>query len=340
VRKYFTSTDAVVPIHHPRVLVETAVEGGADRGALLRVAGILPSTMEDPDGKISYAQFSDLERAAEELTGDPGIALRWGRAMCFSHVGLAGLAAMSSSNLREAFRIAKQYYLQVTPGWELDLRVEGQRGIVRFEESIDRGDLLRFATEALASAVFSLVHQAIGRKPPVISVRFKFPRPAHVHLYEEFIGDGAFYFDEPATEAEFDASILDERLATHAPLLSQRLEEYTADAAAKGVRVSGLVGEVRRVMLEAGPRRLNPEQVARALQTSTRSLRRSLREMGTSYQQITDRILREQAEARIRDDVKVELVAEELGFTDARSFRRAFKRWTGKSPNEFRRRAR
>jgi AraC-like DNA-binding protein len=102
--------------------------------------------------------------------------------------------------------------------------------------------------------------------------------------------------------------------------------------------VEGVAAQVRRVIVERGVRRTNLEEVARALQTSPRSLRRALSQMETSYQAIADDVLRAHAEDQIRSgQTKLEHLARELGFADARSFRRAFKRWTGHNPNEFRR---
>ena len=67
-RKFFTSSDPVVPVHHPRILVELAVSLGADRSALLENVGITPSTLEQADARISYDQLGTLERNAIRLT--------------------------------------------------------------------------------------------------------------------------------------------------------------------------------------------------------------------------------------------------------------------------------
>ena len=305
---------------------------------LLTGAGIPVSTLDDPDGRISYAQFSALERLAQRLTNDPGLALRWGQATYFSHLGLAGLAAMSSVNLGDAFRIAEEHSMEILPAWRMHLRVEENRGYIELEETLDRGDLLRFSTEAVTSGLYSLVHQVLRRTPPVTRIRFKYSRPAHHALYAAYLGNAEFTFDEPVTEAEFDAAILSQRMATSAPGTSRLLERASANDA-HGPRVTGLVAQVREELAKAGMRRLSLTEVARALQTSTRSLRRGLNEMGTSYQEIAEQALRARAEKLVRTDgAKIDVVAQELGFTDARSFRRAFKRWTGQSPNDFRRR--
>jgi AraC-like DNA-binding protein len=336
-KKFFTLSDPVVPGHHPRLLVETAVAQGADRDALLENVGITAASLEHPDARISYEQFNALERNAIRLTNDPALGLRWGRAVYLSQSGLVGVAAMSNANLRAAFQVTHMYSLQLTPGWEIDLRIEDGRGFLTFRETIERGDLRAFATEALLAGYHNLTLHALGRKPPVVRARLNYPRPAHYRLYAEFMSDVPYIFDQPVTEVEFDPSVLSEPLVTADPVTARVIGQMVAAEAARSAPVDGVAAQVRKILRAEGARR-SLDEVARALQTSTRSLRRALRQMGTSYQDIADEMLRARAEERVRSGhAKVEQIAQELGFTDARSFRRAFKRWTGQSPNEFRR---
>jgi AraC-like DNA-binding protein len=337
-RKFFTASDPVVPIHHPRILVETAVALGAERAALLENVGITPATLEQADARISYEQLGTLERNAIRLTKDPSLGLRLGRANGFLNNGLVGVAAATSENLEAAFRLMKEYYLQTTPCWEFDLRAEGDRGFFTIRETIPRGDLRAFATEALLAAFHGLVKQAIGRDFAVRQVRLSYPRPEHWKLYAEYVVDCPLFFDEPVTEVEFDASILRVPIATADPVTRSVLVQYVATEAARSVPVDGAAAQVRKILLANGGRRMGLADVARALQTSARSLRRALSQMGTSYQAVAEEILRASAVERVRSGrVKVEHIARELGFTDARSFRRAFKRWTGRNPNDYRR---
>jgi AraC-like DNA-binding protein len=100
---------------------------------------------------------------------------------------------------------------------------------------------------------------------------------------------------------------------------------------------NGILEQARTLLRQVPGRYLSQEALARTLQTSTRSMRRSLKGLGTSYTQLLEEALREHAvEYLVRKGMSCEDVAAELGFSDARSFRRAFKRWTGQTPNEYR----
>src|SRR5262245_18743371 len=74
-RKFFTASAPVVPVHHPRMLVELAVSLGVDRAALLEGVGIAPAALEQADARISYEQLGALERNAIRLTNDPALGL-------------------------------------------------------------------------------------------------------------------------------------------------------------------------------------------------------------------------------------------------------------------------
>jgi AraC-like DNA-binding protein len=335
-KKYFTHDDPVLPVHHPRVLVETAVAQGAHRDELFAGTGLTPEILDEPDARISYAQLGVLEENALRLTKNPALGLEFGRNVHLSHLGLLGLAVMSSPNAGAALEVAIRYYRQLAPGWDLELRIEGERAFLTARETIARGALRGFATEALLGALYGLSNQVLARRLPIIAVRLNYPKPAH---YEKYLGviQGPIHFDQPVTETEFEAAILSEPIASSDPATAKLAEQYIATEAARGDPVGGLVAQVRRVLAQHGHGRPDPDEVARALQTSTRSLRRGLQQMGTSFQALLDEARRARAEEWIRgSNMKLQQIAEQLGFSDVRSFRRAFKRWTGRSPNTLR----
>ena len=82
------------------------------------------------------------------------------------------------------------------------------------------------------------------------------------------------------------------------------------------------------------------QDVARTLNLSERSLRRKLAESGRIFREIHDRVRAERAlELLQAGALSVAEIGVELGFSDPREFRRAFKRWTGMPPQQARRAA-
>jgi AraC-like DNA-binding protein len=100
----------------------------------------------------------------------------------------------------------------------------------------------------------------------------------------------------------------------------------------------GLLTRVRRLLLARPGDFPDLLSAAQALHTSGRSLRRHLSELGTSYQQVLDEVRKRLAlQYLTTTHLPLYEIAFLLGFSDPSNFRRAFKKWTGKSPGEYRR---
>jgi AraC-like DNA-binding protein len=334
-KKFFTPADPILPLHHPRVLVETATRQGARRESLLENTGITEDMLRSPDARVSYAQYGILIHNALELTKNSALGLDYGSNLHLSHMGMLGLAVLSSRNIGEAFAVAIKYYRSVAPGWELSQRVEGGRAIFTAREAIPRNPFRMFATEALLSAIRANGEFLYGRPIPLIEVRVQYPSPPHAERIKALYGVEIQY-DAEDTVGIFDAAILDAPLASADPLTLVMAERQCATELPLTASIDGLVAQVRRNLLTAsGPRSV--EEIARILCTSTRSLRRSLQLMGTSYQELMEEARRARAlEWVAGTEMTSGEMAERLGFSDVRGFRRAFKRWTKMSLQQYR----
>jgi AraC-like DNA-binding protein len=337
VRKYLTLADPVVPMHHPRVLVETAVAQGACREDLLAGVGIVPDTLQSPDARISYAQFGVLTGNALRLTANPALGLDVGSRIHVAHLGVLGLAVMSSPNCREAWEIGLRYYRAIAPAWDMTLHVEQGEAVLTVRESLPFGPYRVFAVESLLAALWSQCSFMLGAADmPQCRVCLPYPRPPHADRYAA-IGAGSARFDQDRFEVRWDASVLDRRLSFADPVTATLAERHCAAELTEAAENQGLIGQVRR-LLGADPKAYaDLDVLAKTLQTSSRSLRRGLQQMGTSYQKLLDEVRREQAIHYVAATLlTTDQVAQRLGFGDVRSFRRAFKRWTGVTPHGYR----
>ena len=334
-RKFLTETDPVVPVHHPRVLIETAMKLGADRAALLAGTGVTPEALDVPETRLSYRQMGVLERNALAATGEPALGLLAGRDMKVSGAGMLAIAAMNSTTGSDALELLLRYHTWLTPGWALDLRMEGDRGIFRARERLPRGDLRVLAAEWLASGTNELGKQVLGRSP-AIAMRFNYPAPPHAARYAEVLGV-PIEFDAPFFEADIDMALMATPIAGADRAMAVLAERYVAHTTVPGAAVSGVVEQIRTLLRTREGNWPDLEEVARTLQTSGRSLRRELRRLDTSYKEVVDETRLERAQHLVRHtDITIERIAEQLGFSDVRTFRRAFKRWTGNTPGELR----
>jgi AraC-like DNA-binding protein len=147
-------------------------------------------------------------------------------------------------------------------------------------------------------------------------------------------------FNEPVNQMLLEDRLLDISLPFADPSLSELLDHHAQRLLKRLPIEDGFLSELRRVLsegLSAGDVRLTT--TARKLAVSRRALQRVLTGQGTSYKAILDRMRYELAAELMRESgIDVEEIARFLGFSSSRSFYRAFKRWTGETPREFRQR--
>jgi AraC-like DNA-binding protein len=142
----------------------------------------------------------------------------------------------------------------------------------------------------------------------------------------------------PTSSIALDASLLDKQVIGADPVVEAAMLKYVAEVTSH-LPDDGTAGSVRRIVfetLESGEPAI--ESVARRLGTTPRTLQRRLHDEGTSFHQVLDEVRREVAVSHMRGRrATIDEVAFLLGFEKPSSFHRAFKRWTGVTPGEFRR---
>jgi AraC-like DNA-binding protein len=168
-------------------------------------------------------------------------------------------------------------------------------------------------------------------------IRFSHPEPASTAVHGQILaaplrfsaGEDAFIL----TEADLAVP-----LRTASPAVKE-LERRAEELLARLPPIETLADRVRALIaaeLTAG--NASAAQVARALRVSGRTLVRRLEGLGTSYQMLLDEVRAELARQYLRDEGRpVQDVSHLLGFSDARAFQRAFRRWYAQSPAEYRR---
>lgn len=115
---------------------------------------------------------------------------------------------------------------------------------------------------------------------------------------------------------------------------------FTGASAASGAG-DAFVSRVRKQFADLDAHVPTLAEVARALAVSERTLRRRLREYGTSYSELLQEVRRNSAlTALVYSSLTVDQIAAQLGYTETTNFRHAFRRWLGDSPHAFRQRAR
>lgn len=295
----------------------------------------LPSTT-DPMLRIDNQTISKLYRAAVQVTGDPYFGLRTGETVRPANLHAMGFALLASISIRDfAQRLSSLY------------RVISQNASIRVEE---RDDLFLFITsgapgaelcnetqDAYISLIYTLLRAISGNRFRLH--RLELMRPAAEGMAEVFreYFQCDVEFARPAIVMAIDLVSVDKRL----PGANEELalgHDRTVMEYLQRIDRGDIVNRVRAIVnSELSSRALNKDRVAERLHISTRGLQLKLAARDTSFQEILDHTRRTQALALMsRSSVSVTEAAFSLGFSEVSNFTRAFKRWTGLSPSQYR----
>jgi AraC-like DNA-binding protein len=201
---------------------------------------------------------------------------------------------------------------------------------------------MRYPIELMVGIGFRLLTHAAGGTLPLREVTFAHPAGYPVAAYEALFG-APVRFEAPHTAMWFPAEALDLPFAGRDPLARRYIEAHAEHMLATLPEPEpAVVRELREaIVLELATSGAELSRVARRVAMSTRTVQRRLDEAGTSFQQLVDDVRSAMARSLLRDHARSILdVAFELGYADLKGFYRAFRRWTGATPAEWRARAR
>jgi len=293
------------------------------------------------DGSISSATHRAILEDALYLTGDTGLGLKLGYQRSLATYDQLAYLMMSCLTLREAIEKGLKY--QNYPGrfsgvsifttlCEIDVQCCFQ---VNVKERL--GSLRLLALEDLLSNIITTARWVLGQPLPVIKLRCDYPEPPHVQDYSG-IFQCELQFEAPVIQLFFDAAILDRPLPNASPQ-SARLYENLCEAQSIRRQGGNIAWRLWPLIVKdpANPPDMN--KAAEALCCSVRTLRRRLQSEGWQYQQIVDRVREIHARRALSDPTQpVTRIALQLGYSDHSGFLKAFKKWSGLTPTEFRNR--
>ncbi len=328
------------PVINPvamRHLLEVLADKGHAHHSVCRGMGITSHQIDEPDFQLSARQVSTLVSRARHLMPSGCLGHMVGRRRTMVSSGLLGLGVATCESVHQALAlIAEQPHAL---GTALCLSaVTSADGSLRLRASCDLGDphLAVFLLEECFTALTQLMRDVVGSDFGPQIVHLPHAGASHdLSLIAYF--RAPVLFNQMAADLVFSPAMLREPIATADAVVHAQMREMLAVHGSSRVQ-SDLCSTIERMLAAElhSPPKL--PAVASALSMSVRTLRRKLAEQNTTFQSISDRVCQREALGLLGSDVStVSEVAQALGFADVRSFRRAFKRWTGSVPSAARR---
>jgi AraC-like DNA-binding protein len=322
-----------------RAIVEAVERVGVTRDALFAGMEIDPARLGQVHDRFDIHEFARIQTRALDLTRDEALGLHLAEHVQEASFDIVAHLVAHSPTLREAIDQCLQFQRLALDEAQLTMREKGSVVTIeyQFARSMERSD--RMHAEFIVAGLMRMLRTVSGPAGAAHAALFEHARPAHHREYTRFFG-GTEKFEQATTGLVFDRSLLDRPQINQHPELYLLLRAEAERALERMTEGLGAADQLRRYLLARPPSRIpDPATAARDLGMSERSLRRRLAAESTSYRDLVRAILETHADHMLRDPKRsIQETAHALGFADAATFHRAFKRWTGRTPKEYRER--
>jgi len=354
-RKRNGNTDPVLPGRGAAIAVPRSAEPGTiaicfvaaalhslrarnlNADELLARVGLSPGLLQVPQARVSAQHYGALWRAIaleldDEFFGQDSRRMKAGSfaMMCHAAIGCKTLSQALDRSLRF-------YALLLDDISGAAQRDAGEARIVLHGRAAG-ADQRVFAHELLLMLLYGVSCWLVGRRIPILRAEFSYAEPAHSAEYRLMYCTD-LRFNAANTTIAFDAAYLDLPVVQNEQSIKEFLRTAPESILLKYKNGSSLAARVRRRLRQFLPGAVPDfEGLALQLNMTPATLRRRLHEEGVSYQSIKDQLRRDLAIGYLSHSGRSVMdIALELGFSERSAFHRAFRKWTGASPGEFRR---
>ncbi|MFQ6023678.1 MAG: AraC family transcriptional regulator [Acidiferrobacterales bacterium] len=309
---------------------------GCDTRALFQQAGLDPAKMRDPNARYPDTAFPTLWARAVQASKDPAFGLTVARFWHPASFHALGYSWFASDTLKDALERAARYFLLLTDKEELIVKESGDEIKIVLHNPDPRHPTADEDVDAALGTIVAMCRASYGRhlNPRCVMMQRESPadRGAFLQLFRAPIE-----FKASENALHFDRQALLTPLPTANAELARANDRVVTDYLARFERGSVRRQVEQKLLEQLSSGHVSQESVARALHMSLRTLQRRLKQEGSSYKQLLDQTRRDLAARYLREShLTVGEITFLLGFSEAANFTRAFKRWHGLSPSEFR----
>ena len=308
---------------------------GADSTRVLAEAGFDIKLFDDPDTLVSYAARNHLVAHCAARTGCPHFGLLVGERGGLHSLGLVGLLVKYSPDAGAALRNLVRYAHLHVRGAVATLAVDGNSVTLGYEIYQSQVEATDQIGDAAVAVIFNIMRSLCGPNWKPVQIQFAHRKPKDVGPFQRFFR-APLVFDAAGNAIVFSGDWLNRSLPAIDPDLRRLLQtQIDALEVRYGEDFPEQVRSVLRTALVAG--RGGSGQIAEVFSMHRRTLCRRLNSFGTSFRTLSDQCRFEIARQMLEDSaMAVSDIAALLDYAEASAFTRAFRRWSGTTPAQWR----
>jgi AraC-like DNA-binding protein len=307
---------------------------------VMKYSGVTAEEFADPDTRISRAVVNRLLEMAVEATGDVFLGLRAAELAEAQDFDVLEYASRSALTLGDAIGCVIRYGQLLDDSAHFTLDKEGDKALFRMHLKANMSQPPAANDMMIALALGFSRRNCVTYDAPLEVQVMHGPMP-QADEYERRLG-APVRFNAPANAIVFPKARLAAPMLRANPVIASAFEQHANKLLLEMQKADGLSGKVRRILLEElrrGPVSMN--DVARKEAMAVATMRRRLRDEGTTFADLLEEVRHDLSRQYLRDStLTLTEIAFLLGYSNVTSFTRAFQRWTRLTPGAYRERER
>ncbi|MEH6637632.1 MAG: AraC family transcriptional regulator [Halioglobus sp.] len=317
-------------------MAEILRQRGIEPEEVIRGVGIAPSDLANPEYRVSLKEFNELMRQCVELTGDEAIGLYCAEAMQPQVLHGLGLGWLASDTVYDGLRRLVRFSKLISSVSELHLEEQGDLVHLHLQRIMEPENYVFAGRDYGLSMVARMCSLNLGQYLTPVRIEIERPAPVEPARWESMLG-AHVTFESDRTCMSWYRSDIEHQIVTGDPALA-RVNDEQAEALIRSFTDDSL----SRLVVEKIIRRLpdgppGQDLIAGDLFMSNRTLQRKLKEEGVNFSELLQDCRMQLAKKYLLQGNKsVVETSYTLGFAEPSAFSRAFKRWTGQSPAQYR----
>jgi AraC-like DNA-binding protein len=307
-----------------------------DIDGFLRSLGVDPGAVRAPDTHLPIETYLLIQDEAAEYVNDPYFGLHMGEFAEAGSWSILGYMMMNCKTLGEAFEKSGRYSRLI--GNLIEARAEFKFNKIKaiFFTPPHAPKMSRHCFEATFSSSVRMMRTLTGVDLSPREVTFIYPEPASTSEYER-IFRCPVRFGQKNNSITMDLRVVNTPILMANPGLLEYFEKYARDFLADMDRRDEHTRAVTKIILSnLDDEGLSINKVAREMAVSVRTLQKRLEEEGVVFSDLYRDIRQRLAQKYLRENYTVEQITYLLGFSEPSVFRKAFKKWSGVTPREYR----
>ena len=324
---------------HVNRFYRSLIDWGVAEEQIFAVSNLKKEHLENPDDRILVEKYIQLGRMAPELTNLPEIGLILGQRASFESIGIVFQLAINCKTVRESLLHTVRYSNLANEACKAGFE-EGKEFAEWSMQYMNSKYLCLPLIEFEACQGLKILRFALGEDFKPIRMKFQNAPPVYVDKYRQ-VFQVPLLFEQEKCAIVFRKEYLNVANPNPQPYIKEILARH-ADALDKGIERTKLFQDtVRKIImehLESGS--VNLEVIARELNVSSRTVYRKLRNENLSYKILLSEVRKQLAQTYLKEtSYSVNDISSLLGFSEASAFHRAYKRWFGTNPGQYRQKA-